>query len=112
MLLDPSDWALSQRADEVLSQASEGLAGRCAAETHEAALELRTAPHHTVREAIAEMRELRGLPRADIAAAMMAALLAGVNRPSPAPKAIRRSASAAAPTAKHVIETVNVRRGP
>jgi glutamate---cysteine ligase / carboxylate-amine ligase len=61
MLLDPSDWSLTQRADEVLSQAGEGLAGRCAAETHEAALELRTAPHHTVRDAVAELRELRGL---------------------------------------------------
>ncbi len=61
MLLDPSDWALTQRADEVLAHAGEGLAGHCAAETHEAALELKTAPHQTVREAVAEMRELRGL---------------------------------------------------
>ena len=59
MLLDPVDWSLAQRGDEVLSQAGDGLAGNCAAETHEAALELRTAPHATVRDAIAEMRELR-----------------------------------------------------
>ena len=59
MLLDPTDWSLTERGDEVLSQASAGLAGHCAAETHEAALELRTAPHQTVHEAIAELRELR-----------------------------------------------------
>ena len=61
MLLDPNGWGLTQRADEVLARAGEELAGRCAAETHEAALELRTAPHATVREAIAELRDLRRL---------------------------------------------------
>lgn len=59
MLLNPTNWELAERGDEVLSIAHEELAGRCAAETHEAALELRTAPHRTVREAMAEMRELR-----------------------------------------------------
>jgi glutamate---cysteine ligase / carboxylate-amine ligase len=67
MLLDPTDWSLTERGDEVLSQASAGLAGRCAAETHEAALELRTAPHETVHEAIAELAELRRLLAGDLA---------------------------------------------
>ena len=61
MLLDPVGWGLTQRGDEVLALAGPELAGRCAAETHEAALELRTAPHATVRDAIAELRELRAL---------------------------------------------------
>ncbi|HEY4825823.1 MAG TPA: YbdK family carboxylate-amine ligase [Solirubrobacteraceae bacterium] len=61
MLLDPATWTLAERGDEVLSHAGEALAGRCAAETHEAALELRTGPHPTVREAVAEMGELRQL---------------------------------------------------
>ncbi len=78
MLLDPTDWALAQRADEILSQAAEGLAGRCAAETHEAALELRTAPHHTVREAVSEMRELRSLLVADLEPRGLAAASAGI----------------------------------
>ncbi len=77
MLLDPSGWALTQRADEVLSQASEALAGRCAAETHEAALELRTGPHRTVREAVAEMRELRTLLAADLERMGLAAASSG-----------------------------------
>ncbi|MGB8881941.1 MAG: YbdK family carboxylate-amine ligase [Solirubrobacteraceae bacterium] len=67
MLLDPTDWSLTERGDEVLSQASAGLAGRCAAETHEAALELRTGPHETVHEAIAELSELRRLLAGDLA---------------------------------------------
>ncbi len=78
MLLDPSDWALTQRADEVLSQAREQLAGRCAAETHDAALELRTAPHRSVREAIAELRELRGLLVEDLARRGLAAASSGM----------------------------------
>ncbi|HTP18184.1 MAG TPA: YbdK family carboxylate-amine ligase [Solirubrobacteraceae bacterium] len=61
MLLDPAGWGLTQRGDEVLALAGPDLAGRCAAETHEAALELRTGPHATVRDAIAELRELRSL---------------------------------------------------
>jgi carboxylate-amine ligase len=77
MLLDPTGWALTQRADEVLAHAGEGLAGRCAAETHEAALELRTAPHATVREAIDELRELRRLLARDLARLGLAAASCG-----------------------------------
>jgi carboxylate-amine ligase len=77
MLLDASDWSLAQRADEVLSHAGEGLAGRCAAETHEAALELRTAPHRTVRDAVAELRELRCLLAGDLAHLGLAAASSG-----------------------------------
>jgi carboxylate-amine ligase len=78
MLLDPAaDWALTQRGDEVLALSGEGLAGRRAAETHEAALELRTAPHRTVREAIAEMRELRRLLVRDLERLGLAAASSG-----------------------------------
>jgi carboxylate-amine ligase len=92
MLLDPTDWSLTQRADEVLSSAANGLAGRCAAETHEAALELRTAPHHTVREAVAEMRELRRLLVADLERRGLAAASAGTY-PGPMPDLTRVSPS-------------------
>ena len=77
MLLDPASWELTQRADEVLSQAGGALTGHCAAETHEAALELRTSPHATVREAINEMRELRRLLTQDLDRLGMAAAAAG-----------------------------------
>ena len=77
MLLDPASWSLTQRADEVLALAGEDLAGRCAAETHEAALELRTGPHATVREAIAELRDLRSLLVRDVSRLGMAAASCG-----------------------------------
>jgi carboxylate-amine ligase len=77
MLLDPDGWGLAQRGDEVLAQAGEDLAGRCAAETHEAALELRTNPHATVGEAIAELRELRSLLVRDLEPLGMAAASCG-----------------------------------
>ncbi len=92
MLLDASDWSLSQRADEVLSHADEALAGRCAAETHEAAIELRTAPHRTVREAIVELRELRGLLAGDLARLGLAAASSGTY-PGPMPEPVRVSPS-------------------
>lgn len=82
MLLDPADWRLAPRGDEVLSAASEDLAGRCAAETHDAALELRTAPYPTVREAIAELRELRILLTRELASLGLAAASSGTH---PAP---------------------------
>ena len=77
MLLDSTTWGLAQRGDEVLAQAGEKLAGRCAAETHEAALELRTKPHATVGEAVAELRELRSLLVRDLAQLGMAAAASG-----------------------------------
>ena len=79
MLLDPTTWELTQRADEVLSFAGPDLTGRCAAETHEAALELRTAPHATVRDAIAELRELRALLLRELAPMGMAAAACGTH---------------------------------
>ena len=92
MLLDPATWELTQRGDEVLSQANEQLAGRCAAETHEAALELRTAPHATVRGAINEMRDLRRLLVEDLGRLGMAAASAGTY-PGPSSQPTRVSPS-------------------
>jgi glutamate---cysteine ligase / carboxylate-amine ligase len=79
MLLDPVDWGLTQRGDEVLAQAGANLAGHCAAETHEAALELKTGPHATVREAIDELRELRSLLSRDLRRLGMAAAASGIH---------------------------------
>jgi glutamate---cysteine ligase / carboxylate-amine ligase len=79
MLLDPVGWGLTQRGDEVLSEAGVDLAGRCAAETHEAALELRTRPHATVREAIDELRELRSLLTRHLAGLGMSTAACGIH---------------------------------
>jgi carboxylate-amine ligase len=59
MLVDPRSWQLTQRADELLSVLDGELARACSAETHEGAIELKTMPHHTVGEAVGELRELR-----------------------------------------------------
>jgi carboxylate-amine ligase len=84
MLVDPATWALSERADEVLSVTGEELAGHCAAETHEAALELKTGPHATVRDAVAELRDLRHRLAGDVEELGIAAAAAGMHpdRPS------------------------------
>jgi carboxylate-amine ligase len=92
LLLDPTHWGLTERADEVLSHACERLAGRCAAETHEAALELRTGPHRTVREAVSEMRELRALLGEQLAEMGMAAASCGTH-PGPLTEPTRVSPS-------------------
>jgi carboxylate-amine ligase len=90
MLLDPADWSLTERGDEVLSQAAEELAGRCAAETHEASLELRTSPHATVRDAIDELSELRALLARDLDRMGIAAASSGTH---PGPLADRTRVS-------------------
>jgi glutamate---cysteine ligase / carboxylate-amine ligase len=92
MLLDPAGWALTERGDEVLSTADARLTGRCAAETHEAALELRTEPHTTVREAVAEMRELRRLLVEQVTSLGMAAASCGTH-PGPLNEPTRVSPS-------------------
>ena len=59
MLLDPRDWSLASRIDEVLPALPSALAGRAAAETHGSALELASRPHRTVGGAIGELESLR-----------------------------------------------------
>ena len=59
MLLEPREWALDSRSDEVLAALPEAMQGRTAAETHGSALELATRPHPDIRSAAAELRELR-----------------------------------------------------
>ena len=60
MLLDPQRrWALAQRIDEVLEVLTPALAGYVSAETHQAAIELKTDPHESVDAAIAQLHWLR-----------------------------------------------------
>ncbi len=60
MLLDPSDFSLASRADEVMSRLTGELQGHTSTETHGSALELRTDPHATVSEGIGQLEYLRG----------------------------------------------------
>jgi glutamate---cysteine ligase / carboxylate-amine ligase len=59
MLLEPREWSLDSRSDEVLEALPEEMRGRTAAETHGSALELATRPHTTVAHAASELYELR-----------------------------------------------------
>jgi carboxylate-amine ligase len=60
MLLDPADWSLAFRSDEVLADLPPELADRVTLETHAAVMEIATGVHHTVGDAVAELRALRG----------------------------------------------------
>ncbi len=59
MLLDPDDWTLAHRIDDLLPKLSPDLAAHVAAETHACTLELFTGVHRTVAEAAAELLDLR-----------------------------------------------------
>jgi carboxylate-amine ligase len=59
MLLDPADWSLAQRADDVLQGLPAELSRRFSAETHRGAIELATEPHDAVEPAVADVRRLR-----------------------------------------------------
>lgn len=59
MLLDPGDWSLAQRSDDVLPRLSPELASRATAETHGAALELASHPHDLAQDAAREIAGLR-----------------------------------------------------
>lgn len=60
MLIDPADWSLAQRIDDVLRVLPEDLRHHVGAETHQGAVELTTDPHATVSEVTAQLGELRG----------------------------------------------------
>jgi carboxylate-amine ligase len=79
MLLDPHDWELAQRSDEILPRLSRGLAAHVSAETHQAAIELATDAHATVAGAHAQLRDLRGSLAAELAELGFAAAAAGTH---------------------------------
>jgi glutamate---cysteine ligase / carboxylate-amine ligase len=59
MILDPSDWSLARGTDGLLASLSSEFAPHVRGETHEAALELATAPHANAEEAAREVAALR-----------------------------------------------------
>src|SRR5215213_6000275 len=59
MLLDPSDWSLTQAADAVLANLAPDLAPSVRPETHAAVVELATGVHAGVGAAVSEVRQLR-----------------------------------------------------
>jgi carboxylate-amine ligase len=79
MLLDPSGWALASHADAVIARLTGELAGHASLETHGSALELRTDPHATVSEGLAQLEDLRGELARELAAVDLRAAAAGLH---------------------------------
>jgi glutamate---cysteine ligase / carboxylate-amine ligase len=80
MLLEPHRrWALAQRIDDVLGTLPAGLAGYVSAETHQAAIELRTDPHEAVDTAVVQLHRLRAALADALAPLDLAAAAAGTH---------------------------------
>ncbi len=79
LVLDPADWSLAQRTDEVLTHLSPSLSPHAAAETHEAAIELATLPHGTATAAAREAAGLRAALAADLARGGLRAASSGTH---------------------------------
>jgi len=79
MLLDPRDWTLASRIDDVLPTLSRSVADRAAAETHGSAIELASGPHATVAAAAGELADLRAQLADDLAVLELRAAVAGTH---------------------------------
>ncbi len=79
LVLDPGDWSLAQRTDEVLAHLSPTLSPHAAAETHEAAIELATLPHGSAEAAAREAVGLRATLAGDLARSGLRAASSGTH---------------------------------
>lgn len=79
MLLEPSDWSLAHRADELLPRFPTSLADRVGRETHSSALEVRTGPHAHVADVAAELSGTRGELDASLRRSGLRAAVAGLH---------------------------------
>jgi len=79
MLLDPRDWSLASRIDDVLAALSPKISERASAETHGSALELASRPHPTAAGAAAELARLRAGLAADLVPLGLRAAVAGTH---------------------------------
>jgi glutamate---cysteine ligase / carboxylate-amine ligase len=79
MLLDPGDWSLASRVDDVLPDLSRWVADRASAETHGSALELASRPNASPSRAAAELARLRAGLAADLAPLHLRAAVAGTH---------------------------------
>ncbi len=79
MLLDPADWSLAQRSDDVIAALPEELDGKVELETQGAVLELASAPHHDVAGLAAELIALREALEDELATLGLRAASAGTH---------------------------------
>jgi len=79
MLLDPRAWGLAQAVEVVLPALPDDVAPRATSETHSAALELATAVHERVDDAVAELARLRARLGETLAGLGLAGAVAGTH---------------------------------
>jgi glutamate---cysteine ligase / carboxylate-amine ligase len=79
MLLDPTDWSLAFRSDEVQAALPAELRDRVTLETHAAVMEIATGVHRRVADAVNELRRLRGRVDRALAAQNLRAAVAGTH---------------------------------
>ncbi len=79
MLLDPLDWSLAGATDDLLTRLPPAVTAQMSAETHDAALELTTAPHASAAEVQAEAARLRDALRDGLEAAGLRAAVSGTH---------------------------------
>jgi glutamate---cysteine ligase / carboxylate-amine ligase len=79
MLLDPSDWSLAFRSDEVLAAMPAGLRGRVSLETHACVMEIATGVHRRVGDAVVELAQMRDRVAHALAAQGLQAAVAGTH---------------------------------
>ena len=79
MLLDPRDWSLAFRSDEVIAALAPDLLDRVTPETHAAVMEVSTGVHRRVADAVAELAELRREMARALAGHGLCAAVAGMH---------------------------------
>ena len=79
MLLDPVDWSLAFRSDEVQAALPAGLRDRVTLETHAAVMEIATGVHRRVGDAVSELSRLRDRLARALAAQKLRAAVAGTH---------------------------------
>jgi carboxylate-amine ligase len=79
MLLEPGDWSLAFRSDEVLAALPADLSDRVTLETHAAVMEIATGVHSRVGAAVTELGQLRDRVARALAAHGLQAAVAGTH---------------------------------
>ena len=79
MLVEPENWALAHRIDDLLPELSPTLAASVSAETHACTLELATGVHTGVREAAQELLALRNALAGELGRLDLRAAVAGTH---------------------------------
>jgi carboxylate-amine ligase len=104
MLLDPRDWSLAFRSDEVIADLTPDVRDRVTPETHAAVMEVTTGVHRRVTDAIAELAALRRSLARSLAAHGLRAAVAGMHPTAVWPETVPSSA----PRYRHIGDAMRV----